>query len=123
MTSSKIESKRIIVTSDRCTLAFWPDDIEFPFVDLTLYRTEYNDEQGDWELPERVFRCDSGEELTGMQKAEVLLVIASKLIRYQMEELLANAHSVIQEALDADLELDMETATLDDVIALGVDLK
>ena len=116
-------------------------------VDLTKYTVEYSDEDSllahdldalFWALPYRITRIGTGEEVTGAEARGVLLEMALVRIRFNASEFLAQSSAMISEALDfgnvdtnenngpsvelSDLELDMETATLDEVIAIGVDM-
>jgi hypothetical protein len=115
-------------------------------VDLTKYTVEYSDEDSllahdldalFWALPYRITRIGTGEEVTGAEARGVLLEMALVRIRFNASEFLASASAMISEALDFGSftandnyptqpefdvpDLDFETATLDEVIDIGVD--
>lgn len=116
-----------------------------PFsADLARYEVELDPDFGE-SLPSRLLDRQTGEFIKGEQLREVLLTMAEVKIVNSMHYLLAEAHAMFSEIRDIvqesegeipvldlshydarpewdDAELDMETATLDEVIALGVDL-
>lgn len=116
-----------------------------PFsMDLTRYGIESDPDFGET-IPSRLLDRQTGEFIKGEQLREVLLTMAEVQIINWMHHLLAEAHAMFSEIRDIvqesegevsapdlshydarpewdDTELDMETATLDEVIDLGVDL-
>lgn len=111
--------------------------------DLSRYEVESDPDFGET-IPSRLLDRQTGEFINGEQLREVLLAMADIRIMSAMHNLLAEAHAMFSEIRDIvqesegeipvldlshydtrpewdDVELDMETATLDEVIDLGVD--